>query len=265
MRSSTNRRPGLRAAAAAAAAAALLPALLACASPQKRMRAEKRSGSHLALARKLMEQQRFQEALGQADLALHEMKKNADAWLVRGQVRFGLGDYGPAVEDFSRALELKPAMTEALSWRAWAHIESGDAARAEADYRTALKDRTYPTPEKLHLNLGMLLLKVGREAEAVREMERAVALNPAYARGHYELGKIKDRSGDTGSALVHFQAALGGMKDSADLNLRLAIALERTGDGVRAREHFKRVLELAPSGPEAATARDHLKRLDSPS
>jgi len=41
--------------------------------------------------------------------------------------------------------------------------------------------------------------------------------------------------------------------------------LERSGDGARAKEHFKRVIELAPDGPEASTAREHLKRLGTPS
>jgi len=55
------------------------------------------------------------------------------------------------------------------------------------------------------------------------------------------------------------------MKNSADLNLRLALALERSGEGAKAREYFKRVIEINPTGPEAATARDHLSKLESPS
>ena len=251
----------LRTAAAALAAAALL-ALPACYSPEKRIREEKRSASHLALAQRLLEQRRTQEALGQVDLALKEWKKNPDAWLVRGQVHFSFGDYPTAIEDFSTAMEHRERFTEALSWRAWARIESGDPQGGEADYRKALEDRTYPTPEKLHLNLALLLFRNGREAEGVAELKEAVRINPAYARGHYELGKAQERGGNLTGAVISYQAALGGMKDSADLNLRLGLALEGTGEGGKAKEYFKRVIDLSPSGPEATTAREHLARLE---
>lgn len=250
------------------AAAVLLAALVftaGCLDPEKKMRAGKRSASHLSLARKLMENQRMRDALVQVDMALDEDRKNVEAWLVRGQVHFAIGEYVLAIEDLDQALKLRPSFTEARSWRAWARIESGDAAGGEADYREALRDTTYTTPEKIHLNLGLLLIKEGRPAEGLDELKRAVKVNPAYARGHYELGIVQEKDGNTTGALVSYQAALGGMKDSADLNLRLALALEKTGEGARAREHFKRVIEIAPDGAEAATARDHLKRLESSS
>ena len=247
----------------AAVAAACL--LAGCVSAEKRIRSEKRSASHLALAEKLLEQRRSQEALAQADLALKEWKKNPDAWFVRGEINFSMGAYVAAIDDFTSAIGLRPVFTEARSWRAWARIESGDLRGAEEDYRTALQDRIYPTPEKIRLNLGLLLIRTGREEEGVAELKEAVRLNPAYARGHYEVGKVHERSGNISGAIVSYQAALGGMKDSADLNLRLALALERSGEGAKAREYFKRVIEINPTGPEAATARDHLSKLESPS
>ncbi len=261
MKSSADRRAALLLA-LALAASAWVPG---CVSPGKKIRAEKRSGSHLALARKLMEQQRLQEAITQADMAIKESKKNADAWLVRGQVGFMRREYPQAIQDLTVALQRRPAFGEALTWRAWAYIESGDAVSAERDYKEALKDPIYTTPEKIHLNLGLLYFKEGRDAEGLESLKRSVAMNPAYARGHYELGKALEKSGDLSGSLISYQAAIGGMKDSADLNLRLALALERSGDGGRAREHFRRVIQIDPDGPEASTARDHLRRLESPS
>lgn len=261
MRSSVRSRallPGFLAAALAFSGAA-------CASPEKRIRSEKRSDTHLALAQKLMEDRRLQEALNQADLSLQESKKNPDAYMARGQIEFMRAEYERAIEDFTSALRHRPVFTEARSWRAWAYIETGNLAAAEEDYRQGLLDRTYLTPEKLHLNLALLLGRTGRDAEGLAELRRAVGANPAYSRGHYELGKALEKGGDLKGALASYEAALGGMKDSADLNLRLALALERNGDGGRAREHFKRVIEISPEGPEALTARDHLKRLEASS
>jgi len=261
MRSSINARAVL----AAGLGAFLFAGSAACASSEKRISAQKRSDTHLALAQKLMEENRLPEALNQADLALEEAKKNPEAYMTRGQIEFLRTEYQRSIDDFTLALRYRPLFTEARSWRAWAYIESGSLAEAERDYREGLNDRTYLTPEKLHLNLALLLYRTGRDAEGLEELRLAVATNPSYARGHYELGKALERSGDLKSALASYEAALGGMKDSADLNLRIALALEKGGEGGRAREHFKRVLELSPDGPEALTARDHLKRLESSS
>jgi tetratricopeptide (TPR) repeat protein len=232
---------------------------------EKSVSAAKRSDSQVALAQKLMEANRLPEALGHANQAIEESKKNADAYLVRGQIEFLRSEYPIAIEDFTTATKRRDSFTEALSWRAWAYIETGNYAAAEKDYRQGLLDRTYLTPEKLHLNLALLLYKTGRDAEGLAELRSAVAVNPAYSRGYYELGKALEKNGDLKGALSSYEAALGGMKDSADLNLRVALALEQNGDGGRAREHFKRVLEISPDGPEAGTARDHLKRLEASS
>lgn len=237
-------------------------ALLACVSPRQRNIREKRAESHMALARKLVEQQRLPEALTQANRAIEEREKNPDAWFVRGQVYFGLAHYPQAMEDFTRALQLREDFTEALSWRAWAAAESGDAATAERDWTLALTDPHYPTPEKIQLNLGLLLVREGRAEEGIRHLERAVNMNPGYARGYYELGKVRQEAGDLDGATTAYEAALGGMKNSADLNLRLALALEAQGEGARAREHFKRVIELSPESPAAELAKDHLRRLE---
>ena len=101
--------------------------------------------------------------------------------------------------------------------------------------------------------------------QSIENLEKSVVINPAYARGHYELGKMREEAGDASGAISSYQAALGGMRDSADLNLRLALALDSNGEGALAREHFKRVMELSPDSPEAAKAERHLKRLDSAS
>ena len=249
----------------AAAAAALLLAAPACQSAQKKDLSMKRNASHVALARKLIEQNRLNEALTQTNMAIEEWGEGAEAYLLRGQVHFMLGLYSPAIEDFDGAMARQAEFTEALSWRAWARAESGDSAGAEQDWMKALADPKYPSPEKIHFNLALLYVRTGRKDDAISHLERAVANSPGYSRGHYELGKLRQEAGDFGGASRSFQAALGGMKDSPDLNLRLALVLERQGEGARAREHFKRVIELSPDGPEAELARDHLRRLDTAS
>jgi tetratricopeptide (TPR) repeat protein len=247
----------------ATALIAVIVAGTACLNSDKKIREGKRSDSHIALARKLIEQRRLHEALTQVNMAIDEWEKNPDGHFLRGQIHFGLGMYDIAIADFSRAMDLHEDFTEALSWKAWAEAESGDSVAAERDWTKALANPIYPSPEKIHLNLGMLLISKGRREDGISHLRRAVAQSPGYARGHFELGKVLEEDGDLKQAAAAFQAALGGMKDSPEVNLRLALVLEKQGSGALAKEHFKRVIELSPEGPEAELARDHLRRLDS--
>jgi tetratricopeptide (TPR) repeat protein len=259
MKSSTEARHGARLVAGFLVAVALMAG---CGQSAKKDRREKMSRSKVAIANRLFQMGRAQEALGQANQAIEEWGKNPQAWLVRGQILFAIQEYDRAIADFTTAISHRPGYADALSWRAWARVEKGDFAAAEADWKKALEDTTSLTPEKIYLNLGKLYDRTGREEEALESLQKAVTVNPAYSRGHYELGKAREMRGNTSGAIASYQAALGGMNESSELNLRLAMILEKTGDGARAREHFQRVIELDPDGPEADTARDHLKRLD---
>jgi len=241
---------------------ALAAASPACMNGAKKARAQKMSASHVAVAQKLFQQERMQEALGMANRAIEDNKKNPEAYLIRGQVLFAIEEYDKAIADFTTANDLRDPFADALSWRGWTKAETGDYAGAEADWKHALEDTTSLTPEKVYLNLALLYEKTGRNSLAMENLERAVTVNPAYSRGHFELGKARQEAGNTSGAIVSYEAALGGMKDSPDLNLRLGLVLESSGEGARAREYYKRVLELDPNGVEATTARDRLKRLE---
>lgn len=262
MRSSTDRRRVPQILLPLLVLGAMVAASTGCMGSAKKSRLLKMSSSHVAVAQKLFTQQRMQEALGMANRAIEESKKNPEAYLVRGQILFAIEEYDRAIDDFTAANDLRPPFADALSWRGWTKAETGDMEGAEKDWKRALEDTTSLTPEKVYLNLALLYQRTGRKSLAMENLERAVTVNPAYSRGHFELGKARQEAGNTSGAIVSYEAALGGMKDSPDLNLRLGLVLESSGEGARAREYFKRVLELDPEGTEATTARDHLKRLE---
>lgn len=261
MKSSTERTLIFR----GAALLALVVLLAACTSTRKQLTQEKLSATHVALAQELYKQERMQGALRQVHLALQKWQENPEAWFVRGQVHVWIREYARAVEDFSTALQYRSGFAEYLSWRALAHVMLENPDAAERDYMEALQDTTYMTPEKIYLNLGLLEKRRGRETEGLEYLEKAVTVNPAYSRGHYELGKTHDEAGNLSKAVIAYEAALGGLRDLTDLNLRLGIVLDKMGEGHRAKQYLQRVIELAPDGPEAETARTHLQRIGSAS
>jgi tetratricopeptide (TPR) repeat protein len=117
-------------------------------------------------------------------------------------------------------------------------LEQSDPAAAEAAYRQAIA--LAPDHEAAYLNLGAMLSEAGRFAElvalsaaavarcpasplvhfnhavaldhlerlteAIASYEQSLALDPALADAHYNLGRLQEQIGDQRGALKHFSA-----------------------------------------------------------
>src|SRR5262249_53509691 len=99
--------------------------------------------------------------------------------------------------------------------------------RAEALLAAALNEGVEVGPA-LALR-AQLALERGRLGKALTDAERAVALSPKEARGHYVRGRVRLERGTEGAVKDLKQAAqLSGRKDGAGLHW-LAAALLRAG------------------------------------
>jgi Tfp pilus assembly protein PilF len=225
----------------------------------------KYASSHLKLASTMFEAGRYPEALSTVDAALQADSKYVPAHQLRGQILFAMDEVDQALKEFSRVLDLDKTYTEARNWKGYALVQLQRFDDAMAEYNLALKDLTYQTPEKIHLNIGMLYRLQGKMEPALQSLQKAVSLNSSYARGYYELGVTYEQMGKNKEALRAYQDALVGMDQSADLHLRIGLALIQTGDKVKARQHLERVRRLSPDGPLAARADEEIRRLNSSS
>jgi len=174
---------------------------------------------------------RLAEALSTLDEVLKQEPKYIEARQLRGQVLFGLDAVEDALGEFDRVLAIDNGYTEGRNWRAFALVQLGRYDEAMTEYDRALKDLTYPTPEKIHANKGMLFRLMKRNDEAIASLEESVRLNPSYVKGFYELG----------------------------------VTWSLNGDQEKARKHFENVIKLAPEAPEARMAKDRLDRMATPS
>jgi tetratricopeptide (TPR) repeat protein len=79
-------------------------------------------------------------------------------------------------------------------------------AEAIAQYRAALAVRT--DLEMVHYDLGVALAGSGRYLEAVSEYQAALRLKPDYAAAHNNLGVALERLDRGAEAIAHYEAAL---------------------------------------------------------
>ena len=100
-------------------------------------------------------------------------------------------------------------------------------------------------------NLGYVLEQLGRPAEAERQYERALELNPGLAGAHTNLGTALARQGNFAEAVAHLAEAVRLEPGSAAAynNLGGVFLQQRQVDA--ASRHFRSALELNPEHADA--------------
>lgn len=150
----------------------------------------------------------------QEALARHHVGTNPDDFAAHynlGAMLQARGALLPAIEEYTRALQLRP----------------GDAT--------------------VQNSLGGALLAAGRLGEAIEQLRRAAAARPDYFDARYNLGNALAAAGDFERALREFQAAVRLSPEDAGAETNLGSALAELGRTEEARLHFRRALALDPS------------------
>ncbi len=169
--------------------------------------------------------------------------------------------FGAAAEEhrLAAATALRPPLRfRALQDRGLALLGTDDAAAAlEAlDGARALLAPAGPVDgpglgASLEVNRALALERLGREEEAVRALEAAVAEDPSAAAAWHNLGALRARAGDGEGAREAQRRALAA--DPGFLGARLAMAdLELlAGDFAAALREAARAVEVSRGDPEA--------------
>lgn len=109
-----------------------------------------------------------------------------------------------------------------------------------------------------YTNLGNIRFRRGDEAGAEQLYRKALEIDERQPEAHYNLGYVMLERGYASRAVTYFESAIKTDPRFADAHFNLAMAYEALADEVRARVHWKRYLELEPTGTWADIARDHL-------
>jgi tetratricopeptide (TPR) repeat protein len=111
-------------------------------------------------------------------------------------------DYEVALEEFERALELKPNLSNAMVNIAWYTLEAGYDSDRRLDRalqcaQEAVKlDKESANIWHRHSILGRVYLACNQLAEARSELEKAIQLNKRAAQSHYFLALVHERFGE---------------------------------------------------------------------
>jgi Tfp pilus assembly protein PilF len=147
--------------------------------------------------------------------------------------------------------------------RGLAHHRAGDLRAAEQIYREVLGE--HPThAEALH-RLGALALQTAHAADAVRLLERAIAIEPNMAEYHNNLGSAYLTVGRNDDARAQCEAAIRLDPAMPDGHYNLGLVLYALGQLDEAAASYRHSLQLRPENPFAHNnLGDLLRELGSP-
>lgn len=213
----------------------------------------------------LMNQGKFQEALGPVNQLLLAKPLSADAFGKRGYILQQFDKHQEAIGNFTRALTLQPNFPEALNNRGNSFKALDRHVEAIADYDQSIAQRpAYALP---YANRAFSLQSLERYDEALESCELALKLNANYLEAYNNKGFILQKIGRSDEAIVCFERALSiNGKDWGAMN-NMAYALRQSGRFDESAELYRRMNTVRPDHPEGLWNQGLLKLLmgDMPS
>ncbi len=103
-----------------------------------------------------------------------------------------------------------------------------------------------------HFNIGVLLAKADDLTGAEEELREAMRQDPRHVEVHVELGKVFARQGRDREAIAEYRAALAISPGRADIQQVLGVLSRRAGDLPAARDAFAQALQLDPRRADSA-------------
>lgn len=140
------------------------------------------------------------------------------------------------------AADLMQAITESNLGEALQQDARFDEAVKQYQRATALQPDWAPG----YNNAGTARQKQGRVEEAVKYFEKALSLQPDYPRANYNMAIARLAQGRPREAIANFRRALPSMPDSFEAHRDMGIALGAVGENAEAAEMFREALRLDP-------------------
>jgi tetratricopeptide (TPR) repeat protein len=172
------------------------------------------------------------------------------------------GEIDPAIEGVVAAAaaahhrESRARAADALHWIARAAVAGGDLERAERAQREAA--RLAPGFADVHYRLACARLAMQNRAEARRDLETALRINPRYVAARVELALLDAREGMLGEALDTLRQLSGEVRDEAAGSYGRGLASLEQADWEEAGTHFRHALSVGDA--TAAVQEFHARR-----
>jgi Flp pilus assembly protein TadD, contains TPR repeats len=174
-------------------------------------------------------------------------RPNAVLLLAECQVR--IGEYKKVIDSLSPLAEADPNNRTVAFLLGSALISDGQSSRGQVLIDKVFRDED---SAQAHMLLGSILLLADDGHGAIKELERAIQLDPKLPTLNAWYGRALMRMGDTTAAKTAFHNELAENQNDFDANLFLGVILRQDKDFDEAFTYLSRAVHLRP--------RDHYAR-----
>ncbi len=187
-----------------------------------------RSKIHTELAAAYYQAGNMAVALDETRIALEADPENVQALSMRGLVHAQLKENAKAEDDFRRALKIAPNNPDVNNNYGWFLCDIGQPRQSIQYFLNALKDPLYETPEVAYANAGNCAMKAGDLDGALNYLLESLRLSKNAAPAtRQKLAELLYLRGNLDEAKVYLGEAIKAMEPPSAEALWLAVRLER--------------------------------------
>jgi protein O-GlcNAc transferase len=161
---------------------------------------------------------------------------------------FAQGKRDEAIENYEKAIAIKPDWAEAYANIGSARSQQGDHDAAIAYYQKAVAYK--PELEVLHFNLGNSFLHQGKYEEAIANYQNTLKIKPDWPEVHANIGSAFSMLGQLEEATVSYQQALVFKPNWAEVYCRIG-HIQKQDKPLEAIVNFQKAIECNPKFSEA--------------
>ena len=172
------------------------------------------------------------------------------------------GNHDEAIAKFNRAAELNATCYDCYYNIAYSQAQKKDLEKAEAAYKKAIELKA--DYAEAYSGLANIYNMQRKFDEAATASAKAMELSSGGAAGGagggnpdamFNQGVILWNAGKIPEAKKQFEATIAAKPDHAEAHYQLGMALVNEGNLAGAGAEFEKYVQLAPNGPNAATAK----------
>lgn len=186
----------------------------------------------------------------------------AAAYANRGRVRDAQGQLPLAIEDYNRAIAIKPQLDIAYNLRGEAYRKLGQSSLALDDFNHAIKlTNDYPTP---YNNRGIVFAENLRDyKQAINDFNQAIEYRPNYPEAYNNRGATYGYIGNATQAIADYQKAIEIEPDYFQAHKNLGRKYADIGDLGAAINETRTAVALTNDWQEKAELMSFLERLET--
>lgn len=214
----------------------------------------KRAQVRLELAEGYYQRGQFDVALSEAEKALAEKSDFVPAYTMRALIYMAMNDPAKADANYREALRLAPDNADALHNYGWFLCQQKRYPASFAQFDKALATPNYRYPVRTYLALGVCQYRAGDWASAEQSLRKGFALDPGSPAVATNLAVVLDRLGKARDALFYIGRVNSGKYASAQ-SLWVGILIARkAGNSADAAQWINQLEQKFPDSTEAVAA-----------